>query len=405
MASWLDDDDDSMYMNVKQTTSSRFSRYRRRESSESGSDEEVDVHETSPNEYLIKILYVSLGDVQGGWDSDIFLESRDTKDEFSCTICTGIYRDPIMTRCGHLFCSTCFEKHKGRKISTICPLDRKVLNPTDYFTDRFVKKQVEKFQVHCPLDKECCSWSGTLSCVIEHMMVCEHRLVLCAECRIRIKRKDYTLHENSHLKDKCSTLNRQLTIEREIKSSEPEPTKSNLIPLGTWSIVNNSLMSGCHRITPFYWVVKNVIGQIESSKEIFSPPFLSSPNGYQFCVRLNMSGHGNGSGTHLSLYLYIMKGPFDDLMVWPIKHGTFKATLMCQAVTPDRNTQYTKTVAIGSHPAFRRKLEIEKKNTSAGWPMYIDFFDLMNERFYLEDSIVIMLDIILQDTVFPSTIL
>ena len=395
------DADDSMYINVKPTRS-RF--LFRDTSSESGSDEELEIHETPSNEYLTKILYVSLGDVEGGWDSDIFLECQDTKDEFSCTICTGIYRDPIMTRCGHLFCSTCFEKHKGRRTSTNCPLDRKTLNPTDYFTDRFVKKQVEKFRVHCPLDKECCPWSGPLSCVIEHMKGCDYRLVLCAECRMRIKRKDHTLHENLHLKEKCAMLNRQLAVER--VNSEPDSTKSDLIPLGTWNIVNKSLMSGGNQVTPFYWVVKNVIGQIESAKEIFSPPFLSSPNGYQFSVRLNMSGHGNGSGTHLSLYLYIMKGPFDEHIVWPIRHGTFKATLMSQSVTPDGRTQYTKTVAIGSHPAFRRKLEIEKKNTSAGWPMYIDFFDLMNERFYLEDSIVIMLDILFpQDTIFPSTIL
>lgn len=393
--------DDSMYINTKPTTS----RFRPRDSSsESDSDDELEIHETPSNDYLTKFLYVSLGDVLGGWDSDIFLESKDTKDEYSCTICTGVYRDPIMTRCGHLFCATCFEKHRGRKISTICPMDRKVLNPTDYFTDRFVKKQVEKFRVHCPLDKECCPWSGPLSCVIEHIKGCDYRLVLCAECKMRIKRKEYTLHENSHLKDKCAILNQQLTRERAY--TKPEPTKSDLIPLGTWDIVNKSLMSGGNHITPFYWVVKNVIGQIESSKEIFSPPFLSSPNGYQFCVRLNMSGHGNGSGTHLSLYLYIMKGPFDEHIVWPIKHGTFRATLMCQSVAQGGNTQYTKTAAIGSHPAFRRKLDIEKKNTSAGWPMYIDFFDLMNQRFYLEDSIVITLDILFsQDTMFPSTVL
>ncbi|KAI6651764.1 SID1 transmembrane family member 1-like [Oopsacas minuta] len=372
--------------------------------SDSDSEQELESNQTPVGEHLIKFLYVSLGDVEGGWDSDIFLESRDIKDEYSCTICTGIYRDPIMTRCGHLFCTTCFEKHKGRKITTNCPLDRKVLNATDYFADRFVKKLVEKLRVHCPLEKDSCPWSGQLCNVIEHVKICDYRLVLCRDCKMRIKRNELAMHENSHLKERCSLLSQQLI--RVNLHSKSESINPSLIPLGAWAIVNKSLINRGNYITPFYWVVKNVIGQIESSKEIFSPPFLSSINGYQFCVRLNMSGHGNGSGTHLSLYLYIMKGPYDDQIVWPTKHGTFKATLMSQSVEGEDTPYYTKTASIGSHPAFRRKLDIVKKNTSAGWPMYIDFFDLMNERFYVEDSVVIMLDILFpQDSIFPSTIL
>ena len=371
-------------------------------SSESESDQELEFNETTVEEHLINFLIVLLGDVQGGWDSDIFLESRDTLDEYSCSICTGVYRDPIITRCGHLFCATCFDRHKGRRDVTKCPMDRKVISPADYFPDRFVRKQVEKLRVHCPLDRECCPWSGPLSTVIEHMKKCECRLVLCSECRKRFKRREITQHENSHLKDKCAQLSQQLTRLRNCRS---ELTNTRLIPLGTWDNVNKSIVNGVNHIAPFYWVVRDVVGQIESSKEIFSPPFLSSPNGYQFCVRLNMSGHGNGSGTHLSVYLYIMKGPFDDLIEWPTKQGTFKATLMSQLAIGEDTPHYSKTVSIGSHPAFKRKLDIERKNTSAGWPMYISFFDLMNERYYVEDSVVIMLDVLFREINFPSTIL
>ena len=370
--------------------------------SESESDQELEFNETPQEEHLISFLYVSLGDVQGGWDSDIFIEPQNTKDEYLCTICTGVYRDPIITKCGHLFCATCFERHKGRRAVTTCPLDRKTINHVDYFPDRFVNKQIEKLRVRCPLDREFCPWSGQLSTIMEHLKQCEFRLVLCTQCRNRFKRREMAQHENSHLKEKCAQLTQQIA---RLRVSQSEPTNPRGIPLETWSNVNKSLIVGDNNITPFYWVVKDVIGQIESSKEIFSPPFLSSPHGYQFCVRLNMSGHGNGSGTHVSLYLYIMKGPNDDSIEWPTKQGVFKAILMSQLAIREDTPHYSKLVSIGSHPAFRRKLDIEKKNTSAGWPMYINFFDLMNERYYVGDSVVIMLDVLFrQDPIkFPST--
>ena len=371
--------------------------------SDSDSDQELEFNETPVEEQLVNFLYVSLGNIQGGWDSDIFLESQDTKDEYLCTICTGVYRDPIITRCGHLFCATCFDRHKGRRAATTCPMDRKVINPVDYFPDRFVKKQVDKLRIHCPLDRECCPWSGQLGTVMDHLKNCEFRLVLCSDCRKRFKRREMAQHENLHLKEKCAQLSQQL-IRLQI-SSKAETTNTQLIPLRTWDNVNKSLMSGVNSVTPFYWVVRDVIGQIESSKEIFSPPFLSSPNGYQFCVRLNMSGHGNGSGTHVSLYLYIMKGPHDDHIEWPIRQGVFRATLMSQLAIGEDTPHYSRIVSIGSHPAFKSKLDIDRKNTSAGWPMYINFFDLMNERYYVGDSVVIMLDIIFRQgpNNYPST--
>ena len=159
--------------------------------------------------------------------------------------------------------------------------------------------------------------------------------------------------------------------------------------------MNKSLLQGDNFISPYYWVIKDVVGQIEDSNEIFSPPFLSMWNGYQFCARLNMSGHGTGTGTHLSLYLYIMQGPYDDLLEWPSKHGFFRASLMSQKNRNESTPHFTKTVSIGAHPVFRKKPDIEMKNTSAGWQTYVDFFDLMNEQYFMDNTVVIMLSVII----------
>ena len=50
----------------------------------------------------------------------------------------------------------------------------------------------------------------------------------------------------------------------------------------------------------------------------YSLAFYSSANGYklQLCVYAN--GCGPGKGTHLSLFVYLLKGEHDDQLQWPI---------------------------------------------------------------------------------------
>ena len=48
-------------------------------------------------------------------------------------------------------------------------------------------------------------------------------------------------------------------------------------------------------------------------------------------MQLNVvpNGHDNAKDTHLSVYLYLMRGPCDDMLPWPLK-GKFKVTLLNQ---------------------------------------------------------------------------
>ena len=58
-----------------------------------------------------------------------------------------------------------------------------------------------------------------------------------------------------------------------------------------------------------------------------SPPFLSRPNGYKMCVRVRADGCHVGRGTHVSVYVHLMQGEYDDLLSWPFK-GIVKLGLM-----------------------------------------------------------------------------
>ena len=47
------------------------------------------------------------------------------------------------------------------------------------------------------------------------------------------------------------------------------------------------------------------------------------------CLCVYAAGHGNSKGAHLSVYLYLMKGPHDDELTWPLR-GEFEIKLLNQ---------------------------------------------------------------------------
>ena len=50
-----------------------------------------------------------------------------------------------------------------------------------------------------------------------------------------------------------------------------------------------------------------------------SPPFYSHIGGYRMCLRVDANGGRNGKGTHVSVYVLLMRGEHDDLQKWPFR--------------------------------------------------------------------------------------
>lgn len=57
-----------------------------------------------------------------------------------------------------------------------------------------------------------------------------------------------------------------------------------------------------------------------------SPIFLSHPKGYEMCLRVRANGYTEGKGTHVSLFLHLVKGSHDESLHWPF-NGTVKVRL------------------------------------------------------------------------------
>lgn len=66
-----------------------------------------------------------------------------------------------------------------------------------------------------------------------------------------------------------------------------------------------------------------------TSNNNYSPGFYTSPQGYRICIRVNLDGVESAQGTHLSLFVHLMKGENDELLNWPFA-GVITLTVVNQ---------------------------------------------------------------------------
>ncbi|XP_041091381.1 TNF receptor-associated factor 2-like [Polyodon spathula] len=79
------------------------------------------------------------------------------------------------------------------------------------------------------------------------------------------------------------------------------------------------------------WKIKGFSASLREPESSTAPPlhspaFLSHPFGYRLCLRLYPCGDGVGWGSHVSLFLCVMRGEWDDVLPWPFRH---RVTFSC----------------------------------------------------------------------------
>ena len=95
----------------------------------------------------------------------------------------------------------------------------------------------------------------------------------------------------------------------------------------------------------------------------YSLPFYSSDNnGYKLQLRVEANGYSSGKGTHLSLFVYLLKGEHDDRLMWP-----FNATITVKLLNWSGDKSHKKTIPHHSIPLERRTRVTEVDTSPCGW--------------------------------------
>ncbi|XP_069775534.1 TNF receptor-associated factor 2-like isoform X2 [Narcine bancroftii] len=72
------------------------------------------------------------------------------------------------------------------------------------------------------------------------------------------------------------------------------------------------------------WRIKDFSAHLSVAKtgskpSFYSPHFTTHPFGYRMCCRIYPNGDGNGKGSHISLFLAIVRGEYDEVLPWPFR--------------------------------------------------------------------------------------
>ena len=148
---------------------------------------------------------------------DFLPESRDAISDYICPICKGVFNQPLIDQCGHIYCSSCIE------MTSCCPVTLAPFTESKLAPINFISSVLSKQFLYCKNKKKNCEWYGKLSelnnhistdcqkqsmsccfegCfalvdregLLDHEEVCEYRIVKCPECSIPIARLNLETH-------------------------------------------------------------------------------------------------------------------------------------------------------------------------------------------------------------------
>ena len=365
-------------------------------------------------------------------------ETKKTLEALQCPVCFEIVMEPVQTSCGHLFCKKCIEG-----VAT-CPVCREQFTS---IPDHFNNRRVRSLRVKCPFTANGCKWVGDLGDVNDHEAVqCEFQPKPCPYCDIitiqkeKLKKHLTTCGQHTfpcpngcgaapsrknldtHL-DECpeqlirckfSILGCDVELPRKkmdhhIATSEEHSTdfllqhvmkltvlvsqlcaKSGVpMPLEQKSWLQNKVLRK-EPLPPWVFRMEGFLEIKENDFCWYSDPVYSHFGGYKMCLRVDANGETVATGTHVSVFIYLMRGNNDDNLKWPFK-GTIEVSLLNQLQDGQHHT-----MNIWSHDeripetACGRITQGEKAACGYGQYKFISHKDLKYQGYrscqYLKDN-------------------
>ena len=242
-----------------------------------------------------------------------------------CPICILILREPYQAICcGKSFCKTCINTVKtGRKP---CPTCGKRGREFNLYPNKGLQQSLYDFQVYCTHRSQGCEWTGELRELDSHLNSdppaekslygCPYAVIKCplscANGCDGICRKDLQIHVNGKL---FSHIELQNSL---IKSLEEGQEALKLQVDSLQKIIDSTFVSMQPLVFPVF-TMTDFQKHKSNSDSWYSPPVYTHPTGYKICLQVIANGCGIGKGTHLSVFVHLMRGDFDDQLRWPLR--------------------------------------------------------------------------------------
>ena len=168
-------------------------------------------------------------------------------------------------------------------------------------------------------------------------------------------------------------------------------------PASSAAIMNNSAISWPTKLAAMAVMSKSgdqecpvivKINEFNKQKEdniCYSDSFYTHNKGYKMCLGVYVTGHGKG--THLSCFLYLLKGLHDNQLIWPLR-GIFNIQLLNQI---NGHQHHSMAVAYDDYTSnsCAARATVEYQNEGWGIRQFISNRDLYRNIYscqYLKDN-------------------
>ena len=216
-----------------------------------------------------------------------------------------------------------------------------------HFIDGEHKEQCLKFPLSCP--NNCEAETVVREDMEAHRKECPLEIIHCEYysmgCEERMERKRRKKHNEENMEEHLRMTKLKLSITEntlahttattENRLNDLEAVVKELVHKGTGDKMIVSAKTPIHLAVTTPMTCPVIVKMSQYSKyrktpnDWYSDSFYSSDKAYKMRLRVNVAGDGDAKGTHMSVHLYLMKGPYDDELTWPLR-GRFAVTLLNQ---------------------------------------------------------------------------
>ena len=200
------------------------------------------------------------------------------------------------------------------------------------------KKFCPKLPLPCP--NKCKSNKINREDMAEHRKSCPLEMVWCKHgCDFKVARKDQEKHDQEKMQDHLALTKAELMATKDrvnvleallfqyINKQSGDDRRIN----SQWSIQLHlaSLTASTSPVVPVVIKMKEYNKMKEQNKKWYSDNIYTNNKGYRLCLCVCAGGKHIGIGTHLSVYLCLMKGCYDEQLMWPFR-GEVEISLLNQ---------------------------------------------------------------------------
>ena len=240
--------------------------------------------------------------------------------------------------------------------------------PNKCEVDSIPREDMEAHRKECPLE----------------MIQCEYYSVGCK--RIKLARKDVEEHKKEKMEEhlmmtKSELTNTKAQLDTALKqiSSLAVLVSAQLCPNNTDAVVRSiqlkAMATMFKSVCPVIYKLQQFNNRMKNKTEWYSDSFYTHNKGYKMCLRVDAAGNGDGKGTHLSWFLYLMKGPHDDELTWPLR-GKIEMKLLNQISDSEHHSMTVTYDDDIESDADKRVTEGDKAVSGWGQPQFISNRDL-----------------------------